>query len=188
MGRSAPRVDLSSPRGCPGVPETQGSGVPSGPRKCSVHTLIFGRSPTGGTTATLTVQALTDISSGCYATCLRMTVTKTRGAARTARHRKTHRLVQTWVSPELRRALVVRAKGEGRSGCHPSPPLRRAGFKPSERRLMALFLTAHAPFVATQSLLRGPYNSGEFPAHKVRECLGWEDGSSHEQDQSQRSA
>lgn len=35
--------------------------------------------------------------------------------ARTARHRKTHKLVQTWVTPGLHRALKWRANREGRT-------------------------------------------------------------------------
>jgi len=39
-----------------------------------------------------------------------------RGAeARTDKHRKTHKLVQTWVSPEMWKALVAKAKSEGRT-------------------------------------------------------------------------
>jgi len=34
---------------------------------------------------------------------------------RTEKHRKTHKLVQTWVSPEMRKALDARAKSEGRT-------------------------------------------------------------------------
>ena len=34
---------------------------------------------------------------------------------RTEKHRKTHKLVQTWVSPELRKALDGLAKKEGRT-------------------------------------------------------------------------
>ena len=34
---------------------------------------------------------------------------------RTEKHRKTHKLVQTWVSPELRKALDALAKKEGRT-------------------------------------------------------------------------
>jgi predicted DNA-binding protein len=34
---------------------------------------------------------------------------------RTDKHRKTHSLVQTWVSPELRKALDALAKKEGRT-------------------------------------------------------------------------
>lgn len=33
---------------------------------------------------------------------------------RTKKHRKTHKLVQTWVSPDLKKALDVKAKSEGR--------------------------------------------------------------------------
>lgn len=41
---------------------------------------------------------------------------KARGnEARTEKHRETHRLVQTWVSPELKKALLALAKSEGRS-------------------------------------------------------------------------
>lgn len=35
--------------------------------------------------------------------------------ARTEAHRKTHKLVQTWVSPELRKAIDTLAKKEGRT-------------------------------------------------------------------------
>lgn len=34
---------------------------------------------------------------------------------RTEKHRKTHKLVQTWVSPEMRKALDAKAKSEGRT-------------------------------------------------------------------------
>lgn len=34
---------------------------------------------------------------------------------RTEKHRKAHKLVQTWVSPELRKALDALAKKEGRT-------------------------------------------------------------------------
>jgi len=34
---------------------------------------------------------------------------------RTEKHRRSHKLVQTWVSPELWKALVERAKSEGRT-------------------------------------------------------------------------
>lgn len=34
---------------------------------------------------------------------------------RVEKHRKAHKLVQTWVSPELRKALDARAKSEGRT-------------------------------------------------------------------------
>jgi hypothetical protein len=34
--------------------------------------------------------------------------------ARTAKHRKVHKLVQTWVSPEFWKALNARARSEGR--------------------------------------------------------------------------
>ena len=45
-----------------------------------------------------------------------MSATKARSAeARTEKHRKTHKLVQTWVSPELRKALDAKAKSEGRT-------------------------------------------------------------------------
>ena len=37
------------------------------------------------------------------------------GAKRTNKHRKTHRLVQIWVSPKMRKALDTRAQREGRS-------------------------------------------------------------------------
>lgn len=36
-------------------------------------------------------------------------------SARTGKHRKTHRLVQAWVSPELKKALIDLAKSEGRT-------------------------------------------------------------------------
>lgn len=36
-------------------------------------------------------------------------------ADRVREHRKTHKLVQTWVSPELKKALDVQAKNEGRT-------------------------------------------------------------------------
>lgn len=42
--------------------------------------------------------------------------TKARGnEERTEKHRKTHKLVQTWVSPEMRKALDALAKKEGRT-------------------------------------------------------------------------
>lgn len=45
-----------------------------------------------------------------------MASTKTRSAEeRTDKHRKTHKLVQTWVTPELRKALDAKAKSEGRT-------------------------------------------------------------------------
>lgn len=34
---------------------------------------------------------------------------------RTEKHRKVHRLVQVWVSPEMRKALDARARSEGRT-------------------------------------------------------------------------
>jgi len=36
-------------------------------------------------------------------------------AARVDKHRDNHRLVQTWVSPEMWKALSAKAKGEGRT-------------------------------------------------------------------------
>lgn len=36
-------------------------------------------------------------------------------AERTDKHRKTHKLVQTWVSLDLRKALDAKAKSEGRT-------------------------------------------------------------------------
>jgi predicted DNA-binding protein len=50
-----------------------------------------------------------------------MTATKSRNAEarsaeeRTEKHRKTHKLVQTWVSPEMKKALDAKAKSEGRT-------------------------------------------------------------------------
>ena len=45
-----------------------------------------------------------------------MTATKARSAEeRLDKHRKTHKLVQTWVSPEMRKALDALAKKEGRT-------------------------------------------------------------------------
>lgn len=45
-----------------------------------------------------------------------MAATKPRSAEeRTEKHRKAHKLVQTWVSPELRKALDALAKKEGRT-------------------------------------------------------------------------
>ena len=45
-----------------------------------------------------------------------MTSAKARSAEeRTEKHRKGHKLVQTWVSPELKKALDVLAKSEGRT-------------------------------------------------------------------------
>lgn len=45
-----------------------------------------------------------------------MTSTKARGVeARTEKHRKTHKLVQTWVSPEMKKMLDARVKSEGRT-------------------------------------------------------------------------
>lgn len=35
--------------------------------------------------------------------------------ARTEKHRKVHRLVQTWVSPKMHKALGARAQREGRT-------------------------------------------------------------------------
>jgi hypothetical protein len=41
---------------------------------------------------------------------------KARGSgARTEKHRETHKLIQSWVSPELKRALLALAKSEGRT-------------------------------------------------------------------------
>jgi predicted DNA-binding protein len=34
---------------------------------------------------------------------------------RTERHRKSHKLVQTWVSPKMKKALDILAKSEGRT-------------------------------------------------------------------------
>ena len=34
---------------------------------------------------------------------------------RTDKHRKTHELIQTWVRPELKKAIVARAKLENRT-------------------------------------------------------------------------
>lgn len=43
-------------------------------------------------------------------------MSKARGTEeRTEKHRKTHKLVQAWVSPELRKALDAKAKSEGRT-------------------------------------------------------------------------
>ena len=45
-----------------------------------------------------------------------MAATKARSnEERTEKHRKTHKLVQTWVSVELRKALDALAKKEGRT-------------------------------------------------------------------------
>jgi predicted DNA-binding protein len=45
-----------------------------------------------------------------------MAATKVRSAEeRTEKHRKAHKLVQTWVSPEMRKALDAKAKIEGRT-------------------------------------------------------------------------
>jgi hypothetical protein len=45
-----------------------------------------------------------------------MASTKVRSAEeRTEKHRKNHKLVQTWVSPELRKALDAKSKSEGRT-------------------------------------------------------------------------
>jgi len=45
-----------------------------------------------------------------------MTSAKARSAEeRTEKHRRDHKLVQTWVSPELWKALVAKAKSEGRT-------------------------------------------------------------------------
>ncbi len=45
-----------------------------------------------------------------------MANTKARATeARTHKHREGHSLVQTWVSPEMRKAIAARAKSEGRS-------------------------------------------------------------------------
>jgi hypothetical protein len=44
-----------------------------------------------------------------------MSATKARSVEeRTDKHRKTHKLLQTWVSPELWKAAVTRAKSEKR--------------------------------------------------------------------------
>ncbi len=61
------------------------------------------------------------VDRSCYATSIRMTATKSRNAEarsaeeRTEKHRKTHKLVQTWVSPEMKKALDAKAKSEGRT-------------------------------------------------------------------------
>jgi predicted DNA-binding protein len=45
-----------------------------------------------------------------------MLATKSSSAgARSEKHRKSHKLVQTWVSPEMKKVLVALAKGEGRT-------------------------------------------------------------------------
>jgi len=45
-----------------------------------------------------------------------MTSLKARSAEeRLEKHRKGHKLVQTWVSPEMKKALDARAKSEGRT-------------------------------------------------------------------------
>jgi hypothetical protein len=45
-----------------------------------------------------------------------MTSAKARNAEeRTEKHRREHKLVQTWVSPEMWKALVAKAKSEGRT-------------------------------------------------------------------------
>jgi hypothetical protein len=45
-----------------------------------------------------------------------MAATKARNAEeRTEKHRKAHKLVQTWVSPEMKKLLDARAKSEGRT-------------------------------------------------------------------------
>ena len=45
-----------------------------------------------------------------------MASTKTRSAEeRTEKHRKTHKLVQIWVSPERKKEIDARAKSEGRT-------------------------------------------------------------------------
>jgi hypothetical protein len=45
-----------------------------------------------------------------------MTSAKARSAEeRTEKHRKGHKLVQTWVSPEMKKLLDARAKSEGRT-------------------------------------------------------------------------
>jgi hypothetical protein len=54
--------------------------------------------------------------NACYATLNQVASTKARGnEERTEKHRKAHKLVQTWVSPELRKALDALAKKEGRT-------------------------------------------------------------------------
>jgi hypothetical protein len=45
-----------------------------------------------------------------------MASSKARSAEeRTEKHRREHKLVQTWVSPEMWKALVAKAKSEGRT-------------------------------------------------------------------------
>jgi len=45
-----------------------------------------------------------------------MASAKTRSAEeRTEKHRRDHKLVQTWVSPEMWKALCAKAKSEGRT-------------------------------------------------------------------------
>ncbi len=56
----------------------------------------------------------TAASAACYATRIEMPTPRST-ETRTEKHRKAHKLVQTWVSPELWNALVARAKSEGRT-------------------------------------------------------------------------
>ena len=52
----------------------------------------------------------------CYVTTCQMAATKAHNnEERTAKFRKAHKLVQTWVSPELRKVLDALAKKEGRT-------------------------------------------------------------------------
>lgn len=45
-----------------------------------------------------------------------MAPTKSRSTGeRSEKHRKSHKLVQAWVSPEMRKALDAKAKSEGRT-------------------------------------------------------------------------
>ena len=45
-----------------------------------------------------------------------MASTRTRSAEeRTDKHRKTHKLVQTWVTPERKKEIDARCKSEGRT-------------------------------------------------------------------------
>jgi len=63
-----------------------------------------------------TIKGSTEAERSCYATAIEMAATKARSAEeRTEKHRKAHKLLQTWVSPEMWKVAVARAKSEQRT-------------------------------------------------------------------------
>lgn len=54
-------------------------------------------------------------TKACYETSVTSKPPLRVNESRIDKHRRTHKLVQTWVSPEMWKALVVRAKEEGRT-------------------------------------------------------------------------